>query len=205
MKRWFSSLFIGLYLTAMSLGIASQTMNFGSTFHPVMYFFVWDMFCGWSSHEIRYHVVGEGESGTYYELTPGPWKQFMPYGDLARAHYDVLGNAQRSMALNALKRTDHEPMRRIVMIEEVWPKHYNMSDQAWAARFDEPKDPLAYYWQRSEMAEDGTVLGHVPEYLSYLRMKSVSDNPRLIDDLHRGRDHFVLSPYQRVASNRSDP
>lgn len=46
----------------------------------------------------------------------------MPYGDLDRLHYDVLGNSHRKMALNALKRTDHEPIHRIVIIEEVWPK-----------------------------------------------------------------------------------
>ena len=204
MKRWLSNLVIGLYLTAMSGGLISQTMNFGSTSHPAMYFFVWDMFCGWSSHEIRYHVIGEGESGTYYELAPGPWKQFMPYGDLARTHYDVLGNSHRKMAINALAQTDHEPIRRVVMIEEVWPKKFNMSDRSWANRFDEPKEPMSYYWQRAEMTAEGRVISAVPDYLSYLQTANVADNPRLINDLHRGRDHFVLNPSQRLASSDSD-
>ena len=200
MKRWFSSAVIGVYLTALSAGLISQTMNFGSTSHPAMYFFVWDMFCGWSSHEIRYHVIGEGESGTYYELAPGPWKQFMPYGDIPRSHYDVLGNAHRKMALVALAKTEHEPIHRVVILEEVWPKKYNMSDRSWANRFDEPKDKISYFWQRSEMTEDGRVTAALPDYLSYLQTKTVADNPRLINDLHRGRDHYVLSPQQRFSS-----
>src|SRR5436305_14496207 len=118
MKRWLSHLTIGAYLTALSLGIVCHTLNFGNAAHPFMYYFVWDMFCGWSSHEIRYHVVGVGDSGTVYELAPGPWVRFMPYGDLDRMHYDVLGNSHHKMALNALKRTDHEPIHRIVMLEE---------------------------------------------------------------------------------------
>ena len=200
MKRWLSNLVIGLYLTALSVGITAQTMNCGSACHPAMYFFVWDMFCGWSSHEIRYHVIGEGESGTCYELAPGPWKQFMPYGDLPRAHYDVLGNSHRKMALNALAQTDHEPIRRVIMVEEVWSKKFNMSDRSWYNRFDEPKDPLSYFWQRAEMTADGRVISAVPDYLSYLQTAKVADNPRLIQDLQQGRDHFVLNPSQRMAS-----
>ena len=201
MKRWFSHLVIGAYLTAMSVGIVSHTLKFGSTSHPFMYYFVWDMFCGWSAHEIRYHVIGEGDSGTYYELAPGPWTRFMPYGDLDRLHYDVLGNSHRKMALNALKRTDHEPIHRIVIIEEVWPKKYNLSDRIWGMRFDEPKDPMSYFWQRSEMTDEGRVISVVPDYLAYLTTKSIADNPRLIDDTHRGKEHYVLNPNYRTAAS----
>ena len=147
---------------------------------------------------------GEGESGTYYQLAPGPWKQFMPYGDLARTHYDVLGNSHRKMALNALARTDHEPIHRVIMIEEVWPKKFNMSDRSWANRFDEPKEPVSYFWQRAEMTNDGRIISVVPDYLTYLQTANVADNPRLRNDLHRGRDHFVLNPVQRMASVERD-
>ena len=201
MKRAWSNLVIGLYLTALFGGTASHTMSFAHASHPLMYYFVWDMFCGWSSHEIRYHVIGEGDSGTYYEVAPGPWKQFMPYGDLARVHYDVLGNSLRKTALNVLQRTDHEPINRVIMVEEVWPKKYNMSDSSWARRFDEPKDKMSYFWQRWEMTGNGDVISVVPEYLSYLRTKGVSDNPRLINDMQRGTDHYILTPSQRLAGN----
>ena len=102
--------------------------------------------------------------------------------------------------MNALAHTEHEPIRRVIMIEEVWPKKYNMSESSWARRYDEPKDPLSYYWQRAEMTAEGNVISAVPEYLTYLQTSSVADNPRLVNDLHRGRDHFVLSPVQRMAS-----
>lgn len=192
MKRWFSKLTIGVYLSALAIGIACHTLNFCAGAHPVMYYFVWDMFCGWSSHEIRYHVIGEGESGTCYELAPGPWTRFMPYGDLDRMHYDVLGNSHRKMALNALMRTDHEPMRRVVMLEEVWPKKYNLSDRIWAMRFDEPKEPMSYFWQTAEMTEDGRVISAVSNYLNYLHYKCVADNPRLVNDAHKGIEHYIL-------------
>lgn len=193
MKRWLSNLTIGMYLSALSIGIACHTLNFCSSAHPIMYYFVWDMFCGWSSHEIRYHVIGEGESGTYYELAPGPWTHFMPYGDLDRLHYDVLGNSHRKMALNALKRTEHEPIRRVVMLEEVWPKKYNLSDRIWAMRFDEPKEPLSYFWQTSEMTEDGRVISAVPNYMNYLHYKCVADNPRLVADTKIGQEHYIVN------------
>lgn len=198
MKRWLSNLVIGLYLTAMSGGIVSYMLNFGPACHPIMYYFVWDMFCGWSSHEIRYHIIGEGESGTCYQLAPGPWLRFMPYGDLDRLHYDVLGNSHRKMALNALKLTDHEPIRRVVMLEEVWPKKYNWSDAVWAMRYDEPKEPMSYYWQRSEMTDDGHVISAVPDYTSYLNSKSIANNPRLVNDTQIGRPSYIVSPIMRA-------
>ena len=198
MKRWLSHAAISLYLAAMGIGIVSHTLNFGSSSHPVMYFFVWDMFCGWSSHEIRYHLIGEGESGTYYELAPGPWNSFMPFGDLARLHYDVLGNSHRKMALNTLKHTEHEPIHRVIMIEEVWPKKYNFSDAMWARRYDEPKDPMSYFWQRFEMTGEGRVISFVPDYLTYLNTKCVANNPRLRDDIQRQQQHYILTPNQRV-------
>lgn len=198
MKHWFSKIVIGAYLLAMCLGIASHTLKFGNVSHPFVYYFIWDMFCGWSSHEIRYHVIGQGESGTYYELAPGPWTGFMPYGDLDRMHYDVLGNSQHKMALNTLKRTDHEPIRRIVMLEEVWNKKYNLSDRMWNMRFDEPKDPMSYFWQRAEMDDQGRVTSAVPDYLAYLYQKSIAANPRLIEDLHRGQEHYIINPAHRL-------
>lgn len=198
MKRWFSNLVIGTYVSALAIGIFAHTLNCGSSSHPIMYYFVWDMFCGWSSHEIRYHVIGEGESGTYYEVAPGPWTHFMPYGDLDRLHYDALGNAHRKMALNSLKRTDHEPMRRIIMVEEVWPKKYNLSDRIWAMRFDEPKDKLSYFWQVAEMTEEGRVMSAVPNYMTYLHSKSIADNPRLVMDTKSNRPQYVIEPRYRM-------
>ncbi|WP_010585043.1 hypothetical protein [Schlesneria paludicola] len=198
MKRWGSHLVIALYLSAMSVGIVSQTLKFGNASHPAMYYLIWDMFCGWSAHEIRYHVIGQGESGTYYELAPGPWTRFMPYGDLDRLHYDVLGNSHHKMALNALRRTEHEPIHRIVIVEEVWQKKYNLSDRIWAMRFDEPKDRMSYFWQRAEMDDEGRILSAVPDYLAYLHNNSIASNPQLVAEMHVGKEHYIYNPAHRV-------
>ena len=176
-------------------------MKIGVASHPAMYYFVWDMFCGWSSHEIRYHVIGKGESGTYYELAPGPWTKFMPYGDLDRMHYDTLGNSLHRLALNSLKHTDHEPIHHIVMVEEVWPKKYNLSDHAWKMRFDEPKDPISYFWQRWEMDENGRVISVVSDYMAYLHQRSIAGNPRLGEEVRQGKEHYVIDPSIRLGSN----
>ena len=201
MRRWFAKLTIGLYVSALFLGISAHAMNFGTSSHPAMYYFVWDMFCGWAAHEIRYHVVAEGESGTYYDVSQGPWSTFTPYGDLSRAQYDVVGNALHKMALNTLRHTDHEPIVRILVAEEVWAKKYNISDHMWEMRFDEPKDQKSYFWLRTVLGPDGTVYSHRPNYLSYLYTKTIANNPRLQADTQRGKPFFAISPIHRTASS----
>jgi hypothetical protein len=201
MRRWLAKLVIGLYLTATFGGIAAHAMNFGTSTHPAMYYFVWDMFCGWAAHEIRYHIVAEGESGTYYDLTSPPWSTFAPYGDLARAQYDVLGNALHKIAINTLKHTDHEPIRRILIAEEVWPKKYNLPDDLWAMRFDEPKDPHSYFWLKTTLDGDGTLVSHNSDYLSYLYTKTIANNPRLRADTQRGKPFFAVDPVHRTQSS----
>lgn len=204
MKRWLAKLTIGLYLTMTFLGIAAHAMNFGTGTHPAMYYFVWDMFCGWSAHEIRYHLLAEGESGTYYDITEPPWHSFCPYGDLPRTQYDTLGNCLYNMANNTLKHTDHEPIVRIIMAEETWPKKYNLPDHLWNRRFDEPKDPHSYFWLRNVIEADGTIITHRPDYLAYLYTKTIASNPRLQADTQRGKPFFAVNPLHRTASAGMD-
>ena len=201
MRRWFAKLTIGLYVSALFLGISAHAMNFGTSSHPGMYYFVWDMFCGWAAHEFRYHLVAEGESGTYYDVSQGPWSTFTPYGDLNRAQYDTVGNALHKMALNTLKHTDHEPILRILVAEEVWPKKFNLSDRLWSLRFDEPKDPKSYFWVKTVLGPDGTVLSHRQNYMSYLYTKTIANNPRLQADTQRGKPFFAINPAHRAASS----
>ncbi len=201
MRRWFAKLTIGLYVSALFLGITAHAMNFGGSSHPAMYYFVWDMFCGWTAHEIRYHVVAEGESGTYYDVSQGPWSTFTPYGDLSRAQYDAAGNAHHKMALNTLRHTDHEPIVRILVAEEVWPKKFNLPDHVWNLRFDEPKDPKSYFWLKTVLDPEGNVLSHRPTYLSVLFTKTIANNPRLQADTMRGKPFFAVNPGYRSASS----
>ena len=88
MKRWLAHLGIGAYLLALATGFVTHAFDFGTDCHPIMYFLVWDMFCGWSGYEGRMQLIGEGESGKFYELAPGPWGEFHPYGFIDRHHYD---------------------------------------------------------------------------------------------------------------------
>lgn len=197
MKRWLAKLTIGTYLTALALGIVSHAMNFGTGAHPVMYYLVWDMFCGWSAHELRYHIVGESESGQYYKLTPAPWSTFAPYGDLERAQYDALGNSYIKIAMNTLRHTEHEPISRIYVIEEAWPKKYNLPDNLWAAQFDEPKDAHSYFHLKSIYDGDGMALQILPDYITTLQRMAVTNNPRLRADSLRGRPFFAVEPTLR--------
>jgi hypothetical protein len=192
MRRWFAKVTIGLYMSAMIAGIAAHAMNFGTNSHPAMYFFVWDMFCGWSAHEIRYHLIAEGESGAYYDITEGPWGTFTPYGDLSRAQYDILGNLLPKIALNILKHTDHEPISRIHVAEEVWPKKFNLPDHLWKLRFDEPKEPKSYFWVLSSLDAEGRVITSRPNFLTHLHHQTIVNNPRLQADTQRGRPFFAI-------------
>jgi hypothetical protein len=170
-----------------------------------MYFFVWDMFCGWAAFETRYHIVGEGESGTYYWLTPCPWGDFRPYGDLSRTHYDYYGNGLVRMGMNTLRHTTHEPIVRMFSIEEAWPKKYNLPDHLWEIRFSEPKDPISYFWVRGIYSTDGEQLDRRPDYLAQLFIDAVYSNPRLQADSHRGRPMFAVNPYdRRVVPNHGE-
>ena len=203
MRRWLAKLTIGVYLTALSAGIAGHAMNFGTSVHPAAYFFVWDMFCGWSAHEARYHLIAEGESGDYFRLSPAPWNTFAPYGDLERDQYDTMGNAHRKIALNTLNHTDHEPIVRILLVEENWPKKYNLPDHLWAARFDEPKDPHSYFWLKTIMAGDGTMMQSNRDFVSHLSNQMILDNPRLKADTVRGKPFFAVNPAHRSSVSGS--
>lgn len=197
MPRWVSNLFISAYLSAMVLGIGCHALKFGTASHPLMYYVVWDMFCGWSSHEIRFHVLGEGESGHYYRLAPGPWSDFSPYGELSRHHYDTLGNSFHKMALTTLRHTEHEPMRRILILEECWPKKYNLSDTLWNLRYDEPKDPQSYFWLRQVNDPDGRLVAFYGDWLGHESSKAMANNPRLLSDARRGKPFYAIDPTLR--------
>jgi len=194
MPRWITNLFIASYLGAMALGIGCHALRFGTGSHPLMYFVVWDMFCGWSAHEIRFHVLGEGESGNYYRLAPGPWNSFSPYGELTRQHYDTLGNSFHKMARMTLEHTEHEPMRRVLVVEECWPKKYNLPDSLWKLRYDEPKDPQSYFWVRQVHTPEGELVAYHGDWLNHVSAVALSNNPRLMSDARRGKPFYAINP-----------
>ena len=68
MKRVFAVAFIICYVAGLTVGNLAHVLRHGVSPHPLMYFVVWDMFCGWSAFDSRVHIVAEGESGKYYDL-----------------------------------------------------------------------------------------------------------------------------------------
>lgn len=188
MKRWLVHGTIAGYLLALSWGICAHTLKYKHDTHPGMYFLVWDMFCGWAAFSSRLHLVAEGESGRYYELSPAPWGEFKPFGRLGRRHYDVMGIHAPRMAVNTLAHTRHEPITRIFVIEESWAKKYNIPDKVWEAHFKSPKpEPYCYYQVLKVAASDGTLTHCGTNWLNKQVERCIADNPRLRSDFARGQ------------------
>ena len=207
MKRWLAGATIATYLSVLFAGVASHALGFRQASHPGMYFIVWDMFCGWSGYENRLHIIGQGESGRFYEISPAPWKQIKPFGDLERHHYDPFANHSGSIALNTLRNTQHEPMRKIMVIEECWAKKFNLPDRLWQKRYTEEKQPYSYFHLRKEYSPDGTLVTQNQSWFEYQDHLALSDNPRLWADARKGKpvyhvpsvvtaSHETSSPYQ---------
>ena len=194
MKRWFCSLFICCYLTALSFGIFSHAMGVHNTSHPAMYFVIWDMFCGWSAYSTRSHIIAEGESGKYYELSPGPWGEFRPYGPLDRIQYDTFSRGVSPAAKLALKYTDHEPITRILVIEESWSKRYNLNEEAWQVRYEgQPRDVQKYYHLRGVLDSEGEFLFYRQNWLSSVYNQTLFANPRLQAEQHLGKPFYTFN------------
>jgi hypothetical protein len=197
MRRWLCHGFIISYLGFLAVGIVAHALKWGSSAHPAMYYAVWDMFCGWQAYESRYHVIAEGESGTVYELAPAPWGAFCPYGDLPRNHYDAYGHSVMGLARNALRHADHEPIARIMVVEECWNKKYNFPDHLWSLKYDEPKEPYSYFWLRMALTESGQILYARPDFPNYMYGVCVADNPRLVADTRKGQPFITVDYSQR--------
>ena len=131
MKRWIAVIVICGYLGSLAMGLVAHTLHVGANSHPGMYFVVWDMFCGWGAYSNRTHLIAEGESGKYYELSPAPWGSLQPFGPTDRLHYDTSYHLTPKMVRNNLRNTEHEPIARVFVIEETWSKKFNLPDELW--------------------------------------------------------------------------
>jgi hypothetical protein len=81
------------------------------------------MFCGWNAYDQRTHLIAESESGRYYEVSE-PWGAFRPYGKLGRIQYDVYNHMVSKHIDHILSHTKHEPVNRVFVVQEFWPKQY---------------------------------------------------------------------------------
>ena len=192
LKRWCSHFTIAAYLGVLTFGLFAHAFYFQVASHPSMYFIVWDMFCGWNAYSLRTHLIGEGESGQFYVLGPGPWGDFHPYGNIGRQHYDSgQGNAIR-IAFNTLKQTAHEPIRRVYFVEESWPKKYNLPDHIWRELHDEPKDRKSYFHLRHVYDGEGNLLSASPRWLALQRQSILAENPRLVADSRKDKPFIAV-------------
>ena len=195
-KKWLTHLVITGYIGALAWGLVSHTFEYKNDSHPAMYYIVWDMFCGWGSYSNRVQVIAEGESGEFYEVTPAPWGSIKPFGKLDRRHYDFYGLAINRIAMNVLKHTRHEPITRVYVLDECWPKKFNIPDSLWNARYAEDKDPYHYFYTRYVIAGDGALLEQYPNWFEYQQRLVIGDNPRLVRDVKNARPMYSVSPLQ---------
>ncbi len=194
MKRWLTHFGIAAYILALSVGFVSHAVDYGTNCHAIMYFLVWDMFCGWAGYEGRMEIVGEGESGKFYQLAPGPWGEFHPYGFIARQHYDPNQTSGWIIAKNVLDHTKHEPMVRIFVVEGEYPKKYNLPDAQYVAYYGKPKDFHSYYRTRYIMSPEGEVMTGQSTWFTYQYQVGVRDNPRLATDMTRRQPFMPSGP-----------
>lgn len=197
MKRLPACLFIIVYLGALFYGIACHAVGYKVASHPAMYFVVWDMFCGWAAYENRQVIIAEGRSGQYYQLTPAPWGEYHPYGNLGRQHYDSFGNFAGSIAANCLKHTQHEPIRRVFCVEQSWSKKFNLPDELWKRWYENPKDLQVYNHVRSVWTPEGEPIQQNGSWFAVQEMLAVTDNPRLRTDSRKGQPFYAINPGSR--------
>lgn len=191
MKRWLTHCAIAGYLLALCWGIAGHCFKYCDACHPAMYFVVWDMFCGWSTWEQRLHIVAEGESGNYYRLAPGPWGDYQPYSDIGRHHYDNFGNHTQRIATNCLKHTDHEPIRRVYVIEEAWNKKFNQPESLQQDVVPVGDTQHSYFYLRDEFRADGSTVVRRTPWFQLQANRTVIENPRLRLQANKAATQFV--------------
>ena len=197
MKRVLAVAFIICYVGVLTVGNLAHVLRHGVSSHPLMYFVVWDMFCGWSAFDSRVHIVAEGESGKYYDLTHPPWGELHPYGYIGRENYDQFQTHTGNMGINVLKHSRHEPIARLFVIEECWQKKYNLPDAVWNRRYDDPKDLQKYYRRRVILLPDGTVTHGFNSWVAFQAGQMLMDNPRLVHDSKKSQSLFVFDKYNQ--------
>ena len=198
MKRWLAHGTIAVYLAALSWGIFAHALRVGTGTHPVLYVLVWDMFCGWSAWGSKTHIIGEGESGKYYELAPAPWGDLRPFGSLDRQDYDPNSIFSARLAVNCLRRTQHEPIVRVFVVEECWPKKFNLPDKLWALRYTRPKDIHKYYRVRHVLTSDGQLVQTYTTWLDYQAGVCIANNPRLRAETRKGSPFYAFGTVRQM-------
>ena len=177
-KIWLTTGFIALYVCFLSWGTLAHTLKVGGSLSAINYFVVWDMFCGWSAWDSRTHVIAEGASGQFYDVKE-PWGEFHPFGSIARIQYDSSNDLLAGHINNVLRHTQHETIDRVFVVEEAWPKQYNLPPNLFAHYFNRSNDKLSYFHLRAVCKSDGTPLTKFPSWHDQQMLTSLYEIPRL--------------------------
>lgn len=157
LRRWAAATFVLVYLGLHASFLLGHVLGLSSG-RGVSYFFTWDMYGGHTPWETRVHVVAEGHNGNLYQVLPGPWAPFQPHGEAYRHdrewHWDWRRGSLKSTAERILKRTEHEPIAAVYVVEQRWLSKYNLSDSLWSRRFGVPKPQGDYFRVREVFAPD---------------------------------------------------
>jgi hypothetical protein len=188
-RNWAACLFITCYLGSLSWGIVAHSMKIGLCGNPLNYLVVWDMFCGWQAYDDRTHVIAEGQSGQYYELSE-PWGDFRPFGHVPRIHYDVTNQLLPRHITNILEHTTHEQIDRVYVAQEIWPKQYNLPARLWSQYYVEPPDRISYYHLRAVLTDKGQLVTAYPDWFTEQALNSIADNPRLRHEMNQARSTY---------------
>ena len=191
MRRFGRYLAIVSYIGVLLFGLARHTLNHRAHDHVGMYFIVWDMYCGWNAWETRNHILAQGDSGTWYDASP-PWGDFVPFGSASRRDYDFFGRHNGRSGFNTLRNTEHEPIQRIVVVEEAWPKRFNLPDEIWAKRTPDPKIKHSYYHVVATCSPDGTLEARNANWTNVLAHNALVNNPRLRDEMVRAQPYLTI-------------
>jgi hypothetical protein len=182
MKRRLSNVVIVAYILSLVSGFLAISFHMPVPGQTFLYFMTFNMFAGWCGYEARMHVIGQGESG---------WGEFHPYGWIPRQHYDPHFDDGWPFAANTLKHTVHEPMLRVYVVEEEYPKKLNFPAAQYEAYYNKPKDFRPYYSIRFIFDPHGKVLAEEPEWLRIQDQLAVMNNPRLVADACRSQPFDV--------------
>jgi hypothetical protein len=177
-RRWASGIFICGYLMTLAWGVAAHALKFGLVGNTFSYFIVWDMFCGWQAYDNRTHIIGEDKDGNYFKVEE-PWGAFTPFGDVARVNYDVSNNLVQRHVRHVLDHSNHPEIDRVYIVQEIWPKQFNVPDHLWSRYFAEPMDKTSYYNLRAICDAQGKAVESYPDWFSAQTLQAIADNPRL--------------------------
>jgi hypothetical protein len=104
------------------------------------------------------------------------------------------------IAMNTLRHTDHEPITRYYIVEQMWAKKYDLSDWVWNNCYDEPKDRQRYCHLRGEFNGSGMLLRRCPSWLDSQAQQIMTDNPKIQAEM-RSRQSFFMVDQQKSGAN----